>query len=226
MVFFFNNITTHRRFLISTLNRFRSRSIRKLVVHHADYTHVCKGPVRRRGDEYDQGRELGRPEDLKRLRLDVQYGDLAFLVDFPDRVQLRAVHGVVVGAYLTPVRRVCRSARSRPKTAETAANDSAERRDTNGLKGQRRAGGVKNKRRASLHFTVGRRGTRGAQRRGRGVNDPNVLRAWRVRHCVSWLLRQFRKTVKAVYFHARKYRIQENAARLTPSYTTPTDRFF
>lgn len=112
--------------------------------------------MRRRGDEYDQGRELGRPEDLKRLRLDVQYGDLAFLVDFPDRVQLRAVHSVVVGAYLTPVRRVCRSARSRPKTAETAANDSAERRDTNGLKGQRRARGEKQK--ASVYISP--RGTR------------------------------------------------------------------
>lgn len=64
--------------------------------------------MRRRGDEDDQGRKLGRSEDLKRLRLDVQYGDLAFLVDFPDGVQLRAVHGVVVGAYLTPVRRTCR----------------------------------------------------------------------------------------------------------------------
>lgn len=127
--------------------------------------------MRRRGDEHDQGRELGRSEDLKRLRFDVQYGDLAFLVDFPDGVQLRAVHGVVVGAYLTPVRRVCHPLGRR--------NDSAERRDTNGLKGKG-GQGMKNKRRAST-FHRWARGVRVREELNTNnnvaVNDLNVLRA-------------------------------------------------
>jgi len=64
-------------------------------------THVGKRSVRWSSDEHDQWRELGRPQYFQRLRLHVQYGDFALVVDLPYRVQLRAVHGIVVGAYLT-----------------------------------------------------------------------------------------------------------------------------
>jgi hypothetical protein len=57
--------------------------------------------VWRGSNEYNQRRELGCAQYFQRLGFDVQYGDLALLMNFSDRVELRAIHGVIVGAYLT-----------------------------------------------------------------------------------------------------------------------------
>lgn len=54
----------------------------------------------RRRDEDDVGGELTSAQNLEGLRLHVQDRHSALLVDFPDRLQLRAVHGVLVRAVL------------------------------------------------------------------------------------------------------------------------------
>lgn len=52
----------------------------------------------RGGNEDDVGRELPGAEDLESLGLHVQDGHPALLVDLPDRLQLGAVHRVLMSS--------------------------------------------------------------------------------------------------------------------------------